>query len=449
MTNYYDILGIESNATQEQIKKAFRINAVKYHPDKNSGDPEFAKKFIEVKEAYDILSDSIKKQEYDLKYQEVFGKQEQNNKEKEEERKQEKTKRKQKEDEQFRYDPYKPFYSSFDREEQETPQFEPKQTPWGFKMGEGFEYFKLPKRIGKLIGGFSTVAKGQKAKTEFQVFINALKGSVKIISIVFGLLLAIYLHWYFNLHQTSAVGISIFFFIVASIVVGIKYYLNSNDANFEHLNYFIGINGFAIFKCSGTKENIVQNNEINFNDVTDLITREIIKKVNFNYVNTEYQFIWMNTKSGKIVYHKNGTYSDEKNERTEINRFLYPEYTLNKEAEKYWTVYLLDKMESDLEKRGYLEFNLYSFENNTFTPYIRLGIGYITFLKGEENFTYKFNEIKKMYTKNADLFIEHHNFEKKLFFFKSGNQDSIPLRNVCNRQFFYKSIEILLGYKIN
>jgi hypothetical protein len=53
-----------------------------------------------------------------------------------------------------------------------------------------------------------------------------------------------------------------------------------------------------------------------------------------------------------------------------------------------------------------------------------------------------------MYSKGADLFIEHKNFEKKLFFFKSGNQDSIPLRMLCNRQFFYKAMELLLGYTI-
>ena len=53
MTNYYDILEIDSNASFEEIKKAFRILAIKYHPDKNLGDNYFADKFIEVKQAYD------------------------------------------------------------------------------------------------------------------------------------------------------------------------------------------------------------------------------------------------------------------------------------------------------------------------------------------------------------------------------------------------------------
>ncbi|MCH6202178.1 hypothetical protein MMU07_21555, partial [Aquiflexum sp. LQ15W] len=50
--------------------------------------------------------------------------------------------------------------------------------------------------------------------------------------------------------------------------------------------------------------------------------------------------------------------------------------------------------------------------------------------------------------KGNDLFIEHNNFQKTLFFFKSGNSDKIPMLNLCNRQYFFKAMEILLGYKI-
>lgn len=95
-------------------------------------------------------------------------------------------------------------------------------------------------------------------------------------------------------------------------------------------------------------------------------------------------------------------------------------------------------------------FNLYSHEKNIFSSYIKLGIGFITFLKSQnEEFTYKFNEIKRMYSKGNELHIQHNNFERKLFFFKSGNEDVIPMINLCNRQFFYKAMELLLGYKIH
>src|SRR5581483_8419133 len=62
MKNYYEILGIEKSATDEDIKKAFRKLAQKYHPDKKGGDEA---KFKEVSEAYAVLSDKKKRAEYD------------------------------------------------------------------------------------------------------------------------------------------------------------------------------------------------------------------------------------------------------------------------------------------------------------------------------------------------------------------------------------------------
>jgi curved DNA-binding protein CbpA len=442
MKNYYEILEVSYTASPDEIKKAFRLKAIKYHPDKHFGDTFFAEKFIEVREAYDTLSDPNKKAEYDIQYKATFIKEEP---EKEQTYQEEKRKEKERE-EKFRYDPYKQFYSSYDREQQETPQYPPQQTPWGEMINEILDFFILPKRIGKIIGGYSTLVKGTKAISPFQLFITVVKNSWIGISITFGIVFLLYCNWTFNLHQDGTLSRAlIFFFVIVGIILGFKLYVNSNATKFEHSCYFIGINGFAFYKCQGSKENITEKNEINFNDVTDMVSRFEVRKRNFQYVNTAYQFLWMNTKNKKINFEGNGLHYDKDDNP---NKYAYPEYWLNKEAEKYWTVYLLDNMEKSLQENGHLEFNIYSFDKNLFQPYIRVGIGYITFLKGEESFTYKFNEIKKMYTKGADLFIEHVNYEKKLFFFKSGNQDSIPLRMLCNRQFFYKSMELLLGYKI-
>lgn len=63
--DYYEVLGVDRNATAEQIKKAYRKKAIEYHPDRNPGNKEAEEKFKEAAEAYDVLSDEKKKQLYD------------------------------------------------------------------------------------------------------------------------------------------------------------------------------------------------------------------------------------------------------------------------------------------------------------------------------------------------------------------------------------------------
>ena len=63
--DYYDVLGVNKNASPEDLKSAYRKLAVKYHPDKNPGDTKAEDKFKEASEAYGILSDKAKKQHYD------------------------------------------------------------------------------------------------------------------------------------------------------------------------------------------------------------------------------------------------------------------------------------------------------------------------------------------------------------------------------------------------
>jgi DnaJ-class molecular chaperone len=63
--DYYKILGVEKSSSQEEIKKAYRKKALKHHPDKNSGNKEQEDKFKEINEAYGILSDESKRQQYD------------------------------------------------------------------------------------------------------------------------------------------------------------------------------------------------------------------------------------------------------------------------------------------------------------------------------------------------------------------------------------------------
>lgn len=64
--DYYEVLGIEKGASEEEIKKAFRKMALKYHPDRNQGDKNAEEKFKEVNEAYSVLSDPELRKKYDM-----------------------------------------------------------------------------------------------------------------------------------------------------------------------------------------------------------------------------------------------------------------------------------------------------------------------------------------------------------------------------------------------
>ena len=68
MSNYYEILGVSKNATADEIKKAYRTLAFKYHPDRNQGNAEAEEKFKQISAAYDVLGDESKRRQYDMGY---------------------------------------------------------------------------------------------------------------------------------------------------------------------------------------------------------------------------------------------------------------------------------------------------------------------------------------------------------------------------------------------
>ncbi len=69
--NYYEILGVKQTATEQEIKKAFKKLALKYHPDRNKDKPKWAKKkFTEMANAYEVLFNKEKRRIYDIQGEE-------------------------------------------------------------------------------------------------------------------------------------------------------------------------------------------------------------------------------------------------------------------------------------------------------------------------------------------------------------------------------------------
>ena len=63
--DYYEVLGVDKSASEDEIKKAYRKIAIKYHPDRNPGNKEAEEKFKEAAEAYEVLHDAQKRQQYE------------------------------------------------------------------------------------------------------------------------------------------------------------------------------------------------------------------------------------------------------------------------------------------------------------------------------------------------------------------------------------------------
>lgn len=428
MKNYYEVLEIQLQASEAEIKKGFRKLAIKYHPDKNFGDDYFNDKFIDAKEAYDILINPTLREAYDIKLNNFLNQQSYTEKERQEEYKETKKQAERAKEEKFHYEPFNPFYSYRDRKQQEAPQKDPVFDFWGEKLSETLGFFKLPENIGHIVGAYSDYTKGDNPLTSSQRKTSILKG------LAVGLIIGVLIYF---IGKPDSIWTLIWFVVPTIIILKIITSLNK----FKHSNLYIGVNGFAEFVCTDSVDNITTESEVNFNDITDLFVYQVERRVNYQYRGTDFYYAFLN--NGNIIYENYGIYdkkSDKDSNPIELN--------FCRKIEQYWTVYLLDNMESNLEKDGCIVFNLYYPDSKTHKPYIKLSVGEITFIKKKEEFTYRFNEIKKIYTDSNDLYIEHLNYQKTFYFFKSGNADRVPLLDLCNRQFFFKAMELLLGYRI-
>lgn len=310
----------------------------------------------------------------------------------------------------------------------ETFQEKPVFDIWGEKLSNNIEFFILPKKIGKITGAYSDLILGTEPINPSQKYRQIL--ILIVMTTLFNTLV-----WLLSSHIFP-----VYIFSLISIIIIMK---TMKLYQFKHKNLYFSNYGFAEYVCQDDRKNIIINEEVNFKDVTDLYIQYTENIVNGNYRSTDFIYIFLNIFKEDIIYTTKGKFNKEKNIKEQGIDIIF-----FRKVEHYWTLYLLNKIEETLKRDGYIIFNLYIHGKNEYEPYIKLSRGKITFLKdNNEEFTYNSYDIKKMYTKNNKLYILHTNFHKKMLVFKSGNEDIIPLLNLCNRQFFFYAVEILLGFK--
>ena len=417
MKDYYKILDIKPDASLEEIKKACRIMAVRFHPEKIFGNTEIADKLTEVKEAYQLFTDAQRKKQYDDLYKSSSFKAATRGLNNIETSKQGRG-------------IAENYYLFGSRATQDTSDEFPQYDHWGNKLDAQADLFARPKRIGRLISGYTSLSIDDKPYTLKQLFVGYSAG------LLCSLLIAWLIVYVFGI---SAVQIKLLTLgIVSALVLGIVY----SYTIFRYECNYMGVNGFAQFKCKGSREKISESWEVNFNDLSDLFkTLEVggsyytIGKSRLSYT-----FAWLNDRT--VINQSKGTFEGKQ----------YPDhseskYWLHAWAEKYWTIYLLDRMEKELEQRGYLEFSTMTLENKQYVkvPFMHVGVDYMRFFKDEGETLYHNREIKRVHREGDRLVFEHQNNEKPFYFFDTGDSFGVDLSTISNALFLIKSLEILLG----
>ena len=264
----------------------------------------------------------------------------------------------------------------------------------GKVLDKEVEFFYLPQNIGKLLYGVSNYRKGSPLKDK-----NA-KPS--------------------------------FFGKIANAFTSYKYE-----------SEIVGSNGFGIFICKDQTDNLIRKDIVCFDDATDLFFTYTDNVVNFIYQGTDIRFAFVNKDTNKVLFQEVWSY----NKKHSTDNCLV--YNLSNCVEMAWTAYLSAKMEKDLQEKGYLSFATYNNRSEKFEEFVRLDALGITFLQDKkEPFIYHFDEIKQMYSKGGELVIEHINLKKQFLFFKSGNENRIPLLQITNRRFFFEALKRLSGYSL-
>lgn len=234
-------------------------------------------------------------------------------------------------------------------------------------------------------------------------------------------------------------GFNIFISVIC-LVVAIKTVINIRT--FKGIDYFVGDDGFASVSFSGRRDNIVKRDVHTYNEFSQLITGETIKKQNGCYIGTDYFFGFFSAPLStsnkgvsqvRLVLDEGGTYHQEK----EDDQNVCEHYLFWKNIERIWTSRKLSELQINPDPNG-TTFSLLVNNDNSSTwesiPYISIVLGKI--IVGGR--VYDCDTLKGIGFENGNLVIEHINHSKKLFgLLEKGNIEKIPLTNLGNRELFF------------
>ncbi len=242
----------------------------------------------------------------------------------------------------------------------------------------------------------------------------------------------------------------IFDTIVSIIALIVIFKTINNITNFKGKDYFVGDEGFAVVEFEKNRDNIVSKSIHKYDDFSELITGETIKKQNGAYVGTDYFFGFfskpISTENGssrvKLILDEGGTHNQEKPKDTQFNEH----YIFWKQIEDIWTKRKLSEL---LAQNGLSEVTfslLHSPKNEDkwfATPYVTISSDAI--IVGDRE--YNRETLKNLWFENGNLVIEHVNHSKKLFgLVEKGDIEHIPLTNIGNKKLFMLYLQTVVKF---
>lgn len=242
----------------------------------------------------------------------------------------------------------------------------------------------------------------------------------------------------------------IFDTIVSIIALIVIFKTINNITNFKGKDYFVGDEGFAVVEFEKNRDNIVFKSIHKYDEFSELVTGETIKKQNGAYVGTDYFFGFfskpISTENGsmrvKLILDEGGTHNQEKPKDIQTNEH----YTFWKQIEEIWTKRKLSELlaQNGLSEVTFSLLHSPKSEDKWFaTPYVTISNDAII-VGGRE---YNRETLKNLWFENGNLVIEHVNHSKKLFgLVEKGDIERIPLTNIGNKKLFMLYLQTVIKF---